>query len=371
MVNPTYGPVDVHRVGVSVANVYYLLLYAWGYAKVAARREVPTDNSNTVLDLFADLIADGVERLLRRGVRHDYVEYSEMSSNPRGRILLRETISRPSPYRVALRSDHLSLDIVRNQILRGTLHLLGGSRNVEQQIAKRCRALSDAMSGVRLLPVSKGMFRRIQPGGGTRDYDLLLRAALFVVEALVPGEGHGRFDVDIRRDEIAMGAVFEEFLRAFLKREQSFFHVQRNGFRWNASASRPSDLRYLPSMQTDISLYSDDLAIVVDAKFYRRTFVSYREGHPKVWASHLFQLLAYLSNVEKRKGRRLLGVLLYPKTTPENVRIEVVVDGYPVWVYSVDLASNWRSIRAELHEIIERFEQQRSGASRDILPAGQ
>jgi hypothetical protein len=53
-----------------------------------------------------------------------------------------------------------------------------------------------------------------------------------------------------------MGALFEAFVRNFLRREQRLFSVARPKVPWAVAAAASSDPRWLPDMQTDVSLVS-------------------------------------------------------------------------------------------------------------------
>jgi len=63
--------------------------------------------------------------------------------------------------------------------------------------------------------------------------------------------------------------IFEEFIRNFYSLKQSRFDVGRTYLKWNASATKLSDLQFLPTMITDVTLTSVDRTIVIDAKYHR------------------------------------------------------------------------------------------------------
>ena len=75
----------------------------------------------------------------------------------------------------------------------------------------------------------------------------------------------------------------------------------------------PIHATYLPTMRTDVSLRSMHRTIVIDTKYYRQTLSRYL-GNEKIRSDHLYQLFAYLKNLEGRDDpdSRAEGVLLYP-----------------------------------------------------------
>jgi 5-methylcytosine-specific restriction enzyme subunit McrC len=96
-----------------------------------------------------------------------------------------------------------------------------------------------------------------------------------------------------------MAAVFEEFIRNFYGLKQSQFTVVRTQPKWSAKAAQPTDLRFLPTMTTDVTLSSAERRIIIDAKYYRNALQT-NYGSRTVHSSNLYQLLAYLEEAVKR-----------------------------------------------------------------------
>ena len=145
-----------------------------------------------------------------------------------------------------------------------------------------------------------------------------------------------------------MSSVFEEFVRKFYYLEQNDYSVRRNNIAWSASHMTDADAAYLPVMKTDICLESDKQNIIIDTKFYTKTFSS-NFGSRKIHSSDLYQLYAYLRNAEvKLEGTQVLaGMLLYP-TTDEDVVLNYVFSKHPVRVATVDLSASWPTIHTRL-----------------------
>jgi 5-methylcytosine-specific restriction enzyme subunit McrC len=73
---------------IPVANIYYLLCYAWDdFAPLLVHRYAAEDFPDT-LHLFSRQLVAGVRALHRRGIENDYVSFEESTSFPRGRILI-------------------------------------------------------------------------------------------------------------------------------------------------------------------------------------------------------------------------------------------------------------------------------------------
>ena len=108
-------------------------------------------------------------------------------------------------------------------------------------------------------------------------------------------------------------------------------------------------------METDSSLRNSERTLIIDAKYYKATLTNYYSAE-SVHSTNLYQLFAYLKNLEKREGPDQFceGMLLYP-VVKQHVRLDYIVHGHRVRICTINLAAHWSEIRDELHELIEGF----------------
>src|SRR5262249_49579554 len=137
------------------------------------------------------------------------------------------------------------------------------------------------------------------------------------------------------------------FIRRFFEREQFHYQVKSDTFDWQATTGPKRSLRFLPKMQTDVSLVGSDRRLVIEAKFYRRC-LQLRHGKATVHSGHLYQLFAYLRNLAVREPTgRVDGLLLYP-TVGRRLRLDFEMHGHTVRVRTIDLTLVWERIRKTL-----------------------
>lgn len=108
---------------IPIANVYYLLCYAWGHAEdLEVVRAEELEGLNRVHDLLGHLLATGSARLIRTGLDRGYREVREDLAGIRGKVALSDTAARAlrSRGRVACDFEELSHDVLHNRILRST-----------------------------------------------------------------------------------------------------------------------------------------------------------------------------------------------------------------------------------------------------------
>ena len=148
------------------------------------------------------------------------------------------------------------------------------------------------------------------------------------------------------------GKLFENFVFNYYRIENPKYQVKKERIAWLATSLTDPNLTLLPSMETDISLRDENRTIIIDTKFYRETLQSYYDKE-SIHSKHLYQIFAYLKNIEHRGGNDAMaeGVLLYPTVTRslmENYKIH----DHKVRICTVDLSRDWTSVKEDLDRVV-------------------
>lgn len=352
---------------IPIANLYYLLCYAWdvrpptGVAPAGAEA-LPPDHY-PVLPLLVHLLISSLRQLHRRGVAATYAPINSTGRPMRGRLLFDDLARNPAPpgsRRLPSRFLALTADSPAARVFVTVLRrLLRVDTLVLAKVQRAAaRALLAPLANVPALPQPVAAdFRaaaRTVPLADTRTH-LALRAAELLLLNLLPTtrpvESAARYHFhDFTTDETQMGAIFEAFVRNFLRREQRAATVSAEVLRWRgARAATPAALALLPVMRTDSTLTDATRRLVIDTKYYLRALPTGRFDAPRLIAPHLYQLLAYLRNQSAAPGQTVEGLLLYPVSdhTPP-LRLEYQLDGFRVRVRTLDLRAPWSQISQEL-----------------------
>ncbi|MBI4615325.1 MAG: hypothetical protein HY720_17040 [Planctomycetes bacterium] len=341
---------------VPIRNVYYMLCYAWEYLEGRSLIDTAPLLGDRVEDLLASVLVGGVARLLRRGLSREYVERAEELRSPRGRIDVSLTVKRKLEHRglVSCVTDDLSHDVLHNRLLKGTVERLADA-GVDPRLRAGLLALAKRMTGVSSTRPSVAAFRRVVLHRNTAHYRFLLRVCelatrQFFVE---PGTGATRFH-DFRADERRMGLLFQRFIRNFLRHEQGVFQVGAERIPWDCGHTG-ADAEWLPVMNTDISLWSAAQKVVIETEFYEQPIqLGAWQGRAKIRSDHLYQVFAYLKNLEAKGGvgRDVVGVLLYA-AAGLHLDLRYRLGGHQVVVRTLDLDQPWEAIRASLLGLID------------------
>ncbi len=340
---------------IPILNVYYLLSYAWDKLKEAETIDISPGDCHNVTQLFARILANGTQHLVRRGFDRDYMHHREETSRPRGRMDVTASMSALTWQRgvMVCDFDELSHDVLHNRILKSTIELLrraaGLSPADRQQLQEQARILRD----ITPIRITSSLFRRVQLHRNNRYYRFLLNVCELVHQSLLPTEEAGRTRLrDFTRDAGKMAALFEKFVKSFYIREQQEFTVGAVQFPWIKDGA-PEAIDLVPGLNTDVSLKSSDRSIILDCKFYGNAISTTQYGTKTFQSGNLFQLYAYLRNVRVRPGwENTEGILLYP-VTGESFDHQFELDSYPIRVTSIDLNQPWQRIHDVLLQLLE------------------
>jgi len=339
---------------IPIQNLYYLLCYAWDQLAEGELVDVAADDSKSLLELFARVLTNGTQRLVRRGFDRGYLVDVEETPRLRGKLNLNESLGRLSWQRgnMVCEFDELSHNVLHNRILKSTLQDLWHAEGIGGEMRDQIHRQLEFLRPVDRVSITSGAFRRVHLHRNNRYYRFLMNVCELLHDSRIPEQRDGKVRFrDFFRDERRMPYLFESFVKTFYKREQSIFQVGSIQLQWKA-LGEPSSLAVLPAMKTDVSLWSKGRKLILDCKFYKETMAGWY-GTEKVHAGNLYQIYAYLRNAEDREGwEESEGVLLYP-AVQDSFDHAFIIAGHRLRVMSVDLNRPWQEIHKRLLEVVQ------------------
>ncbi len=340
---------------IPVANIYYLLCYAWNeFAPLQIARHAEEEFRDT-LHLFSRQLIIGLRSLHRRGLETGYVPLEESTSAPRGRILMAPSIRTMTmqPAKLYCSFDQMSANIQSNQILKATVTRLLTLQELESPVRRDLRHANSLLRDVHDIELNARVFHAVRLHQNNLLYSFLLTICRFLYECMEAQDRPGQYRFrEVDRDEKRMRRVFEKFVLNFFARRQKTFRVKSERMNWFATAGEGSNLDFLPAMSTDASLRSINRTIIVECKYTKTLFQS-RFGAEKLRSTHLYQLSAYLHNLEHNGGadRVAEGILLYP-TAGRSLDQSYRIHGHLVRVSTLDLNQPWKGIEDQMLALI-------------------
>jgi 5-methylcytosine-specific restriction enzyme subunit McrC len=348
---------------IPIANIYYLLCYAWNKLEESETIKIEPSDSTELVDLFARVLISGLDHLLKKGIDRGYVVHSEESRVLRGKLALQPTIKRAllSRGQVHCEYDDLSYDVLHNRIVKATISRLIRTEDIQKENRSRLVDLLHRLSEVRSIELTKQVFGQVQLHRNNYIYDFLLRICELLFDNLLPTEKAGmwRFRSFLRTRE-QEAALFESFIRNFYKREansvcgEDLVKVGREDIHWKFVPLGEDAATVLPKMQTDVCITRKSKKTIIECKYTDEPLCAGRfGGAPKIDPSHLYQVNSYLDNLpDELINNHCHAVLLYPlavRAANYNYRRS---NGQLVSVRTVDLTQSWTAIHSDLLALI-------------------
>ena len=266
---------------------------------------------------FATLkvLSDAFSYLRRRGLDRGYVPTTEAVSTVRGKINLQDSITLKMRHisQLACDFDEFAADILTNQIIKAAMRRLISTANLDSKLREKLSLALQYLHDIRDVRLSRQVFRSVQIHRNNGFYSFLMSICELIFASTIPNEeGDGYSFSDPLRDDAKMALVFQDFVKHFLRVEQSAYKVTPLQLNWDAVAS-DENLQLLPVMRTDIHLEKETQHVIVDTKFYREALQTHY-GKSSIHSEHLYQLFSYLKNAEALGDEfaNARGILLYP-----------------------------------------------------------
>lgn len=355
---------------IPIRNIWYLLLYAWDMANWTHATRAEWDTSPGLLGLLARVLAFSTSELLKRQLGRAFSTRSAVIRGIKGHVDLSVSTRQLAFERASAVCSFpdLSVDTLKNQIIRATLDRLVGDPRIESpdnyehtvHLRHELRNLVRAMDGVTLRAITSNDFSRLEFAQNDRGYRIPLAVCKLIHQLGMPTEQPGdKSIVELFRDEKAFHVLFERFVRNFYRINLIGFTVVREYLCW------PDELHceLTPVMKTDISISQATppyRRIVVDTKYSIYTLSS-NFGVQKFKAEDLYQLYAYLRTQEHRSAAHQIadGMLLYP-TTHHEVDGLMKIQGHCIRVATLNLSDDWKNIEKRLLKFIQSYDVNRN-----------
>ena len=339
---------------IPIANIYYLLCYAWdALEEKESLADVDTQESTDLLELFARVLVSGTRRLLRRGLDRGYLPREEELAGVRGKLLVTTTLRRNllRHGRTACAWDELEYDTLPNRILKTTLQRLRDAI-VNDRLRDAVHDLLRWLAPVQAIELRAEHFRRVQLHRNNRIYIFLLHICEFIHQHWLPAEhGGSRRFREFTRERLS--ALFEKFVFNFYRHElPAGWQVSAPIINWQYTSKNDDAIALVPRMETDVCLYRPGRAIILDTKFYSNALKSGVFGTAKLSPANLYQLFTYLRQRACEPGwEHAEGVLLYPRTK-RDFAVEFTTHGHCLRAITLDLAQPWQQIHTGLMHIV-------------------
>ena len=370
MTTQTDIDVNIESVGkVPVRNIWFLLLYAYRlYRELPdSRRVILEETPNDLPALVAEILANAVQRRLRRSLSSGYQRRHDVLNRVRGRIdlLTTERDRLLQRARVSCRFDELTVDTLRNRYVREALKNIAVVVSADNaELGRRCRDLARRleMAGATGYLDPKRIDRSsvLNNTGWSDSHERrMLMAAWLALNLALPTEQIGSALLPIiNRREIRGWQLYEEAVAGFYEGTltQDWRVTPQSPIAWPLEGDEEKVNSLVPGMVRDIVLESRNQRIVIDTKFTEIVSTG-QYGNTTFKSGNIYQLYAYLRSQEDASDPLSLhstGVLLYP-AIDACVDESATIQGHRIRFSTVNLAAETQTIRNQLLRIVDAW----------------
>lgn len=340
-----------HLPAIPVANLLRIAFYAGDLLDEFDDCEATRDDGARFDDVLQAMLARAADRIRLRGFERGYSQDEELTTRPRGRMLVAESIASCAipTRRLACRFDEFGADTPHNRVLKAAARQL--ARTSDESSAKdSLRALVREMRDVGDVRLSRRLLSSLPRSIATRRYRVVRFIARLIVESGQPDERLGEeWARRLVQDEVKMRKVFERFVRRWGK-----MHTPRRV----RAAPRPlswsvSNPAFVGGLNTDITVEGKGWMRVVECKYMRSATTLDHRGKQMFHPEHLRQIYAYLARTRDTASAptRVDGVLLYP-AIDEATEQTIDLGGFAVWVVRLPLSAPWSELTASLRQLL-------------------
>lgn len=340
--------------GILIKNIYYMLSYAFQVLKQSNYEQVAAEEFDKASDRFAAILAKGVAQQLKQGLYREYITKCETLSVVRGKLDMPGTIRNRIQHRqkLACEFDELSENNLYNQILKTTMYYLVRDKGVD---ADRRAALNKVLvffDDVALLEPLGIEWNRLNYQRNNRNYEMLLNICYFVLGGMLQTTDSGEYRMAGFSDE-HMARLYEKFVLEYYRQHRGdLTEAKAAQVKWALFGENDeSMIRFLPVMQTDIYLRKNEKILIIDTKYYGRTFQKQFDKYT-LHSGNIYQIFTYVKNQDRDNTGNVSGLLLYAKTE-EAVTPDCTFNmgGNQIGAKTLDLNTDFRVITAQLDKI--------------------
>lgn len=333
--------------GIFIKNIYYMLSYAFQVLKQEDYQKVKGEKFEKIHDLFAAILEKGVSRQIKQGLYREYVPVREDLSVMRGKLNINDTIALKvqKKQKLACEFDEFSEDNLYNQILKVTIHRLIHAKDVDAKQKQALKKVIVFFVNVKLIQPDHIPWNRLIYQRNNRNYELLLNICYLLNKDMLQTTEDGSYKLLAFSDE-QMEKLFEKFILEYYKHHHPDLKPSAQQIEWNLT-EKPDDtmIQFLPKMKSDIMLTKNEKTLIIDAKYYSKT-MSQHFDKETLRSAHLYQIYAYVKNMDKENTGNVSGLLLYAKTNDE-----VFPDGKPFVIGNNSIGAKTLDLNNEFSEI--------------------
>jgi 5-methylcytosine-specific restriction enzyme subunit McrC len=351
-------------VKIPIRNLFYLLSYVWDVDWEMEWSAIDAEKSGDALNLLTRILATSTDRIFRRGLDRGYKEVSEELYGVRGRIDIANTIKRNgfASGKLTCGYEELDYSVLHNQIIKTTLTKLIHTNALDKNLREEVIDLAHRMRYIAPVELNQNIFSKVRFHSNLRSYRLPISVCRLIYDQLLPSQTTGQYEFVNITDE-KLFRIFEKFIFKFYEKhidKTVYTGIKKERLGWQDTSFEGGIDDFLPSLETDVSLFNATNKLVIECKFYEsaiqtRTFGEANKKNSFI-ATHINQLFVYLKNLEIKDKSILSGMIIYPENA-EKIDSTYNIQGHRVSIKTINLDATAQEINDQMLESLISFKQ--------------
>ncbi len=339
--------------GIFIKNIYYMLSYAFQVLRRKEYEDIAAEDFDDVVDMFAAVLSTGLSRQIKLGLYKEYIPVEDNMISLRGKLDVNESIRNRLQRKKLLYCcfDELSIDNIYNQVIKTTILFLLKQKSVKQERKDLLKKDLIHFNSVHEISKSEIRWDTLRFTKNNQEYRMILNICKFVLSDLIFTTEKGTHKVVSFFDEQQMHALYEKFILEYYRRHHPELNANPDFVNWDTE----DDTYLLPRMITDITLKRNGKTLIIDAKYYEHNLKTNFDVKT-ISSANLYQIYAYVKNMDKNNTGNVAGMLLYAKTE-EKIQPDqkYMIGGNRILVKTLDLNLPFSEIANQLEKIQEDF----------------
>lgn len=335
---------------IPIKNIYYMLAYAFQFLQYSQFEEAEVEEFEHIYDMFAAILARGVAKQLKQGLYKTYVNEMDYLSSLRGKIHIQESIRLRLQKKqlLACEYDEFSENNLWNQILKTSMFFLMKKEDVSEKWKVLLKKNLCFFGKVEQIEPSSIAWKQIRFQKQQQNYRVLLNVCYLLLDGLLLSTEKGNQKWASFFDEQRMSRLYEKFLLEYYKYHYAELSPHAAQISWNVEEEYTD---FLPRMQTDITLTNGTSTLIIDAKYYAHMMQKQYDKNT-LYSNHLYQIYAYVKNMDREHSGKVMGMLLYARTQEDlQMQHQFTMEGNKIMVDSLDLNVPFPQIAEKLNQI--------------------
>jgi len=343
--------------GIYIKNIFYMLTYAFQTLNQTNYESVASEEFEEIEDLFAAILHKGISKQLKQGLYREYVPIKEDLSLVRGKIEFIGTSKNMIQRKKVLSCeyDELTENNIYNRILKTTAIILIQSSKVKGQQKSDLKKVMLYFGNVDIIDHSAIQWNTLTFQRNNSTYEMLMNICYFILKGMLQTTEKGTYKMAMFSDE-HMAKLYEKFILAYYEKHHPYLETNAAQVKWNLDPGNDETaIKFLPTMQTDITLKQNDKILIIDAKYYSHTIQSNFDKNT-IHSGNLYQIFTYVKNTDKYGTGKVAGLLLYAKTNePLSPDWTYSIGGNQISVRTLDLNTSFNLIKKTLDNIVIEY----------------